>query len=90
MRKKKKIVKREINIRDLINNIQIKSLEGRKLVLNMFLKTGSNGNLKPEIVLKKIEEISSLKFISEFPRIYRRELLIEDDGVLKTPIKSIE
>lgn len=79
-KKKKKIIRREVNIRDLIKNLELISAEDGEVKFFMFLKTGSNGNLKPETVIKKIEEYTDLEMETDYPRVYRKELLIEENN----------
>lgn len=85
-KKKNKITKREVNIRSLIKSIEVIEKKGKNLNLFMFLKTGSNGNLKPEIVLEKINEYTSLKLDIEDIIIVRKELMVEEENKIKTII----
>ena len=86
-KKKKKLVTREVNIKELIKELSIEDIEGEYINFKMFLKTGSSGNLKPEIVIKKLSEYTNLDLETEFPKVKRLELFIEKDDEIVTPLQ---
>lgn len=85
-KKKKKITLREVNIKELIKELKIVDVTDDYIKLFMLLKTGSNGNLKPEVVVNKLSEYTDLKIETELPIVYRKELLVERDGNIEEPI----
>lgn len=85
-KKKKKVTLREVNIRDLIKELKLIDVDEKYIKLFMYLKTGSNGNLKPEVVVNKLSEYTDLNIETEFPMVYRKELLVERDGNIEEPI----
>lgn len=85
-KKKHKVTTREVNIRPNIKRIDIMSVEGNEIMLNMFLKTGSNGNLKPETVVAKLVEYTDLDLNIDSVKVHRVDLFVERDGKIVTPI----
>lgn len=85
-KKKNKITTKETNIRPNIKTLELVKLENDELILKMFLKTGSNGNLKPEIVLEKLNELTELQLDLESVKVHRIDLFIEEDTKIVTPI----
>ncbi|MBS4537167.1 TIGR03936 family radical SAM-associated protein [Clostridium sp. D2Q-11] len=84
-KKKGRIVTREVNIREGIENIELLLLEENKLILKTLLKTGSNGNLKPEILIETLHR-EGLNINNEEYKIHRLELFTEIDGKKVAPI----
>ena len=70
----------ESNIREGINLLDILSFENNEIILKMNLAAGSEKNLKPEIVIRKIAEITELPINLESVRVHRLELLKEQTG----------
>ncbi len=70
----------ETNIRPLINELMLFSVQGKELILKMNLVTGSVGNLKPETVMRKLEELTEIPMLLDSVRINRLELLKEQKG----------
>lgn len=85
-KKKNKMVYTSTNIREYIKWIKIINLENNELQLGMFLKTGSEGNLKPEIVIGKLEEYYNLGVDLDSVQVERLDLFIELEDRLSTPI----
>lgn len=76
-KRKKKVTK---NIRDLILDIQLVTLLDESIVLKMFLKTGSAGNLKPEIALEHFMELEKVSLDMDSVRIHRLGLFADNNG----------
>lgn len=85
-RKYSKSEVQEINIREYIKRINIMDKEENHVMLNMLLSTGSSGNLKPETVVKKLQELFELPIDIEKTRVYRIDLFKEIDPNYKTPL----
>ncbi|AFS78991.1 hypothetical protein DUF2344 [Gottschalkia acidurici 9a] len=85
-KRKKKIEIRQENIKDKIKDIKVLLHEDKRVVLKTTLMTGSNGNLKPELLLEAIDKYSEIKINSSETKIHRLELFIEQDGNVITPI----
>lgn len=84
-KKGKRIVKREVNIRDLIKKVDIISKNNDSIIIKTMLKTGSYGNLKPEVIIDLLIK-EGLDIDTEQTNIERLELYIEDNGNIVTPI----
>ena len=76
----------EINIRDYIKGIDLVKIKGNEAILNMILATGSNGNLKPEVVVDKIKEYVNLGIDTEKTRVHRLELYTQITPQYLTPL----
>ena len=85
-RKKKEIIAREVDIKKDIKELNIQSYKDGKLILNTMVKTGSNGNLKPELLIEAIGNYTNIKIDEQSVRIHRLELFIEKDDNIITPI----
>ncbi len=85
-KKKNKIIKKEIDIRKYINEFELLMVKDNKAIIKTTLKTGSQGNLKPKILLEQLKEIESIDFIDDMTKIQRLELFIEKDGNIVVPI----
>ncbi|SES74666.1 radical SAM-linked protein [Natronincola peptidivorans] len=89
----KKSYKNEIqekNIRMQIKNLEVLRIQDNEVVLKMLLATGSSGNLKPETVIKKLQEIMGLQIEPEKTRVHRLELLVEIEPKSLTPLDIAE
>ncbi len=76
--KKTKKGEKEINLRDFIKDMAVISLEGSSFRLNAILSAGGEANIKPDIVVSKIEEyLDSGEF--ESVDIHRVEIFFEND-----------
>lgn len=76
----------EINIRNHIKAVELVAIEGSEVILNMILATGSNGNLKPEVVIAKLKEYMMLGINIGKTRINRLELFTEITPRYLTPL----
>lgn len=85
-KKKHKVTTREVNIRPNIKRIDLMTSENSEIMMNMFLKTGSNGNLKPETVVEKLAEYTELDLDRDSVKVHRIDLFVERDGKIVTPI----
>lgn len=81
-RKKEKIV----NIREFIKNIIILSKEDNEIILKMTVSTGSQGNLKPEILINKLVELEKIKIDLDKLKIHRLELFSSKGNKSMVPI----
>ncbi len=79
-RRREQNLLQEINIREWIHGVELFSLIGKELIIKANLATGSAGNLKPEVLMNKIQEICDLPLDLETVRINRLELLKEGEG----------
>jgi len=70
----------ETNIREGIYQLDILSFKNNEIIFKMNLAAGSEKNLKPEIVIKKLVEITELPINLESIRVHRLELMKEQKG----------
>lgn len=71
-RKRKKPIEKDIL--PLINDVLVLNTSENEIVLRVQVKTGSSGNLKPEIVLEKFCEYADINIINDYIDIERREI----------------
>lgn len=81
---------REVNIRPLIKEITLFSVEGSEVIFKMHLAAGSEGNLKPEIVVGKFAELMKIAIEEDEIRIQRLDLLKKEDGKYMTPLDKVD
>ncbi|MCC5911578.1 MAG: DUF2344 domain-containing protein [Clostridiaceae bacterium] len=77
---------KEVNIRNSIVDIEIVQVEEKEAILKMTLAAGSNGNLKPEIVVEKFKEINGMPIELQEVRVQRLELLTDLNPQHLTPL----
>ncbi|RKD33212.1 TIGR03936 family radical SAM-associated protein [Thermohalobacter berrensis] len=85
-RKRNKVIERKIDIRKYIKDIMLLIKEGKKIIIKTTLKTGSQGNLKPNVILDLLQEYGNLKIDCDNIKIHRLELFIEHNEKVVTPI----
>lgn len=85
-KKKRKIITAEENIKDKIKNLDILLYKDKKCTFKATLMTGSNGNLKPELLLEAIEKYTDIKIKKDEAKIHRLDLLMEEEGKMVSPI----
>lgn len=85
-KKRGRVVTKESNIRDLIIDLDILMYEDKKLTLKTTLITGSNGNLKPELLLETMEKYVELRIDKRETQIHRLDLFIEKDSGMASPL----
>ena len=85
-RKKTRPIFKEVNIRPFIKDIKLFSLDGREIFLKMHLSVGSQGNLKPEVVINKLHEMTNLPIEQYETRVKRLDLFVDKEGRLITPL----
>lgn len=86
--KKKNIEKiKEVNIRPLIKNIELMQKENLQCIFKMTVATGSKGNLKPEVVIEKLESLKKIPVLLDQIRIHRLDLYGVKDHKLVTPLE---
>jgi radical SAM-linked protein len=85
-KKKKKIVKREINIRPYIENIELVVEDSEFVVLKTLVRTGSEGNLKPDKMVELMNEVENLELDLISIEYQRLELFIEKGDKRVKPI----
>ena len=56
----------------------------------MDLAAGSQGNLKPEVVVQKMDELEKISIILDSVRIHRLDLFKEENGENKTPLDGLD
>lgn len=76
--------KSQKNIRPLIDYIKVDTIEEKEISFKMMLSTGSQNNLKPEIVIDNLLDISD-----ETIKIHRISLLAGRDQELISPLEFI-
>lgn len=83
MKKKKgKFVTRQTNIREMIGKIE-KLVSGDDfLILKLLVRTGSEGNIKPEVVLNSLKHYQDIEIDDKNIKIKRIELYTEKDGII--------
>ena len=79
IRKKKKPITK--NIIGLINNVLVMNTSNEEIIFRVDVKTGSAGNLKPEIVLEKFSEFADINLLNEV-KIQRLEIFKAVDSTL--------
>jgi len=79
IRKKKKPITK--NIINLINNVLVMNTSNKEIIFRVDVKTGSAGNLKPEIVLEKFSEFADINLLDEV-EIQRLEIFKEIEDTL--------
>ncbi|HZJ76284.1 MAG TPA: TIGR03936 family radical SAM-associated protein [Oscillospiraceae bacterium] len=77
---------REINIRPFIKSIELLLLDGQKVLLKMHLAAGSRGNLKPEVVVDKLHELTNLPIEQYKTRVKRLDLFVDRGDKFITPL----
>jgi len=85
-RKRKKIIEREVNIKPQIGNVILKGIYNNIVKLNVLLKTGDSGNLKPTDFLKGLVEYTSLIIIDDSIKIHRIDLYTEEQNRIVSPL----
>ena len=84
--KKNSREKRSVDIRPGIFELTASvSPEGRQIVLEMLLKTGSVGNVRPDEVVLGLMQ-AGLSAVEEIERIHRLGLYVEQEGELVSPL----
>ncbi|WP_053957507.1 TIGR03936 family radical SAM-associated protein [Inediibacterium massiliense] len=86
VKKKGREQKKVVNIRPLIEKIELSSHEEDYCILKMLLKAGSKGNIKPEVVIQKLEEIFHMPIDAQKIRIHRLDLYGLENEKLVTPL----
>lgn len=74
------------DIKDKIVNLEISKYDENKITFEMILLTGSNGNIKPELLLEALEKYTEIKIDVHSTKIHRLDLFIEEDGKMVTPV----
>lgn len=85
-RRNKKPEFREINIRPFIKSIELFSLNEHEVLLKMHLAAGSQGNLKPEVVVDKLHELIDLPIEQYETRVKRLDLFVDREDEFITPL----
>jgi len=85
-KKGNKITVKENNVRDRIKELFPLSYQNDIIVLKTTLRTGSQGNLRPEELVELLEKYTSITIIRDSLKIHRLELFIEKGGVISLPI----
>lgn len=85
-KKKGKVTAKEVNIRQNIKSLDAVMTDKDHIVFDLLLKTGSNGNLKPDVVIEKLAEHTGLDLDLSSLRIRRKDLYLEKEGQISTPI----
>lgn len=78
IRKRKKPINK--NIVNLINKIYLLNTANNELIFRTEVKTGSSGNLKPEIAIQKFIEFSNIELKDDFIDIQRLNIYKNEDS----------
>lgn len=70
---------KEINIRPLIHTFDLISFENKQCEISTIIKTGSNGNLNPELMINSFIDFTDLDIDKESIRIHREELYLSQE-----------
>lgn len=84
-KKGRKVVK-EVEVKGLIKDIDILMYDEGEVILKCTLRTGSDGNLKPEALVQILEKYGELGIKDDLVRIQRLELFVEKNGKIDTPL----
>lgn len=84
--KKGRTKKTQTDIRELIKKLDILDYDNKKIIFKTTLKTGSEGNLKPTVLIDSIDEYTNIKLNKDSIKIQRLELFVENDGNIMPPI----
>lgn len=85
-KKKRRKVETEVDIKDLIGNVNLKSVSGQKITLETLLKSGGEGNLKPIQLIKSIKAEEDMDIDLESVSIKRIALYAEENGEIYKPV----
>lgn len=85
-KKKKRWMRREVEIRPLIESIDVFVNESDFLVLKVMIRTGSEGNLKPEKMMELMKNLEEIDVILEDIKYQRLDLFLENDDEKIKPI----
>ncbi len=85
-KKKRKKVEVEVNIRNLIGNVNLKSIDGEKIIVEALLKSGGDGNLKPIQFVNSLANEEGIDIDLESVSIKRIGLYAEENGKIYKPI----
>lgn len=79
---------RTINIRELIKEIIVLSIEGREIIFKITVSTGSQGNLKPEIAVTNLAQLEEIELEPESIRVHRLEIFSSKGNKKLIPIDA--
>lgn len=85
-KKKGKKILGEEDIKDKIKSLDILLYEDGKLTFKTVLMTGSNGNLKPELLFEALEKYTDIRIIKDQAKIHRLDLFMDVDGEMIAPL----
>jgi len=77
--------RRRVDLRPLIDSIELLSACDRSILLSLRLRTGSRGNARPDEVLDAISRYTSLEFDVPAASVHRTALYWEQGGRMRTP-----
>lgn len=85
-KKNRKWIRKEIDIRPLIESIDFFVREDDFVILKCMIRTGSEGNVKPELMMKLMNELQELELTLEDIKYQRTDLFIEKNNQKIKPI----
>lgn len=85
-KKKGKKILGEEDIKDKIKSLDILLYEDGKMTFKTILMTGSNGNLKPELLFEALEKYTDIRIIKDQAKIHRLDLFMDVDGEMIAPL----
>ncbi len=85
-KKGKKITEKEQNIRNLIGNVVIKDMNKNHVLLEVLMKSGSNGNLKPTDFMELFVRDNPIEIDLDSITIKRLALYAEKDNNIYKPL----
>lgn len=85
-KKGRKNVEKQVNIKNLIGNVVIKDINDKNISIDVLLKSGSNGNLKPTDFLDVLNRDNNLEIEQDTIEIKRISLFAEKDNNIYKPL----
>lgn len=77
----------EKDIRQLIETIIVERVEKNIIYIELKLATGSQNNVKPELVIEKLADFGDIPLSYDLMKIHRVDLFAQVEGELISPIK---
>lgn len=78
-----------VDIKEHIKDLIAISIEDKEIIFKATVSTGSQGNLKPEIVIKKLTELEDVQIDIESIRVHRLETFSSKDNGRLIPIEGV-
>lgn len=85
-KKGRRIIEKQVNIKSLIGNLILKDVIDNNISMEVLLKSGSNGNLKPTDFIEVLNRDVSLNIEQDSINIIRKTLYAERDNNIYRPL----